>query len=1024
MIGQVLKGIYRIYDQVGAGGFATVYLGRNLTNNTVVAIKVLKQEYTAEPRFVERFRREAEMAHRLQHPNVVRMLDYGVEGGTHFLVMEYVEGKTLSDIIAARGALPIQEAVGIADQIAQALDAAWRAGIVHRDIKPHNIMVTPDGQVKVMDFGIARMSAMVSLTQSGMFMGTPRYLSPEMARGEKTDIRSDLYALGLVLYEMLTGDAPFTADSPWALLRQQIETPPPPLKSRRPDIPDWLEAVIATALAKDPARRFQTPAEMLAALRRPEGKPPVSGRVVQTPVPPAPPRRHSLWPVMAGVLVALLIVGTVLLLALNPGWIPHLWPTAEQQEVAARGGITSTPTATPTLLSTQTPTLTNPPLAVVVTATPSPTPLIVVVTATPSPTPLVVVVTPTPSPAPPATATPTPAATTTPQPTAAATRRPTPGSSPQPATPGLITDFEQPGTWKRGDEPNGTLTQSGERVHEGTYAGKLSYNFGTTGNDYVVFLQTHPIAGQPTRLTAWVYGDGSGHFLNAWIKDRGGQVWQVPLGRVTHTGWQQMIGFLDTNQAWPWSHISGPDNGAIDYPVSFLALVLDDFPDSFTGNGTLYIDDLRADSEAASVPGGGSGPAGGPTPTARAAASPPPAGSLTGNIAFAVYNAGIGSYTLYTVRPDGSGLHALADYVHQPDYSPDGTRIVVDGVGGGKNDLWSFKYDGSNWQQWTRHPDDHFPTWSVNGQTIVFSSPRQGDGVYRLYMGDSLVGTDKTKFIIGDYPVLLPNWEIVFNGCDYGWGTGARCGLWRVSRGYAPVRLTDNPQDIPTDGTAEDLLFLRPDGNNWDIYRAVLKTGSIVRLTDNPGRDGPAAFSPDGKTIAFLSDRSGSWALYTMNRQGEEVQKRLDLPLGGQYDAAPEPWTSQRISWGPPPAGPAPRPTEVGGNLLPAPTIRFPIPDDVVSASRATTVRWTWSQQLAANQGFEVRFWHTTDPSPMGVAPPTTATELTIHFGLTEAYRQHGENTWYYLDVVVVQIDPYRVLSRSAPIRVKADPNK
>ena len=171
MIGQVLKGIYRIYDQVGAGGFATVYLGRNLTNNTVVAIKVLKQEYTAEPRFVERFRREAEMAHRLQHPNIVRMLDYGVEGGTHFLVMEYVEGKTLSDIIAARGALPIQEAVGIADQIAQALDAAWRAGIVHRDIKPHNIMVTPDGQVKVMDFGIARMSAMVSLTQSGMFMG-------------------------------------------------------------------------------------------------------------------------------------------------------------------------------------------------------------------------------------------------------------------------------------------------------------------------------------------------------------------------------------------------------------------------------------------------------------------------------------------------------------------------------------------------------------------------------------------------------------------------------------------------------------------------------------------------------------------------------------------------------------------------------------------------------------------------------------------------------------------------------------
>jgi hypothetical protein len=158
--------------------------------------------------------------------------------------------------------------------------------------------------------------------------------------------------------------------------------------------------------------------------------------------------------------------------------------------------------------------------------------------------------------------------------------------------PGVITDFEVFGTWRRGDEPNGTFSQSSEQSHGGAFSGKLAYDFRTPDNDYVVFEQNHSIAGQPQQITAWVYGDGSGHFLNVWIKDSGNQVWQVPLGRVSHTGWAQMIGTLDVNQAWPWSHISGPDNGQVDYPVSFQALVLDDRPDPFVGAGTVYIDDL------------------------------------------------------------------------------------------------------------------------------------------------------------------------------------------------------------------------------------------------------------------------------------------------------------------------------------------------------------------------------------------------------------------------------------------------
>ena len=267
MIGRVIKGKYKIYDEVGAGGFATVYLGRNLDTNEIVAIKVLSEQFTREPRYVERFRREAGLAERLRHPNIVRILDYGVEGSMNYLVMEFVEGLTLDKMIGRRGGLPIDEVLSYLDQVCAGLQAAYEVGVVHRDIKPANLMITPSGTVKIMDFGIARMDAMSGLTQSGVFMGTPRYISPEMAKGAGADIRSDLYALGLLTYEMLTGEAPFDADNPWAVLRQQIETDPKPLHEVRPDVPPWLEAIIMRAIAKDPARRFQTPAGMRAALK-------------------------------------------------------------------------------------------------------------------------------------------------------------------------------------------------------------------------------------------------------------------------------------------------------------------------------------------------------------------------------------------------------------------------------------------------------------------------------------------------------------------------------------------------------------------------------------------------------------------------------------------------------------------------------------------------------------------------------------------------------------------------------------
>ncbi len=267
MIGRIIKGKYRVYDEVGAGGFATVYLGRNTQTNEIVAIKVLGEQHTREPRYVERFRREAGMAERLRHPNIVRVLDHGVEDGMHFLVMEFVEGLTLDQIIARKGRLSVEEVLSYVDQTCAGLQAAYEAGVVHRDIKPANLMITPGGTVKIMDFGIARLETMSGLTQSGVFLGTPRYISPEMAKGVGADIRSDLYALGLLIYEMLTGQPPFDAENPWAVLRQQIEDQPAPLREIRPDVPSWLDEIISRAVAKDPAKRFQTPAGMQAALK-------------------------------------------------------------------------------------------------------------------------------------------------------------------------------------------------------------------------------------------------------------------------------------------------------------------------------------------------------------------------------------------------------------------------------------------------------------------------------------------------------------------------------------------------------------------------------------------------------------------------------------------------------------------------------------------------------------------------------------------------------------------------------------
>jgi serine/threonine-protein kinase len=267
LIGTLFDGRYQVVRKLGAGGMANVYLAEDQELGRRVAIKILNDRHANDDQFVERFRREAKNAAALSHPNIVSIYDRGEAEGSYYIAMEYLDGRSLKELIISRGPAPLNVAIEYARQILSALRFAHRHGIVHRDIKPHNVLVDAEGRVKVTDFGIAR-AGTSQMTEAGSIVGTAQYLSPEQARGTGVDQRSDLYSLGIVLYELVTGTLPFNGDTPVEIAMKHLSQHPELPSALRPELPHELDLVVTRALAKDPDERYQSAEEMDADLER------------------------------------------------------------------------------------------------------------------------------------------------------------------------------------------------------------------------------------------------------------------------------------------------------------------------------------------------------------------------------------------------------------------------------------------------------------------------------------------------------------------------------------------------------------------------------------------------------------------------------------------------------------------------------------------------------------------------------------------------------------------------------------
>jgi serine/threonine protein kinase len=703
LIGQSL-GQCRIVERIGAGGMATVFKAYQPGPDRYVAIKVLPPFHADQPGFGERFAREARAIANLHHPNILPVHDSGQERGYSFIVMRYVEGaRTLGEVMKEQPDLAtVADVIG---QVAAALDHAHGQGIIHRDVKPSNVLMDGDWAL-LTDFGLAKMTeATAKLTGSGVGVGTPAYMSPEQGQGKGVDHRTDVYSLGIILFEALTGQIPHDAETPFAIILKRMSEPLPLPRSLNPQIPEAVERVILKALAREPGNRFDSAGAMAAALKQavsgvvveevkapppvveepptvpapePEMPTPVHPEVERAPIPPPlavpiPARPGIPWKLLAGVGAVVVVVVVVLIIALAGGGKPTPTPTSMPEGAALVP--TATPTASPTDTQEPTPTNTPPPMD-----TPRPTDTPVLPTDTPPP----------------------PAATNTPM-------LPTDTSRPT-DTPVLPTDTPPPTVAPVA--PTDTPIPPTPALLSLSTSGRIAFESFRDGN-WEIYVMNADGSNQ-TRLTNNPAADDR---FPSWSPDG------------------SRIAFASKHEIYVMNADGSNQTRLTNNPAYYSNLSWS--PDGSRIAFQFWHDDNKYEIYVMNADGSGQ-----TNLTNNPASDWHPSWSPDASrIAF--YSSREGNGGIYVMNADGSEQTRLTTGGSNPSWSPDGTRILFESYRDGNEEIYVMNADGSEQTRLTDNPANDFgPSWSPNGTRILFDSHRDGNEEIYVMNAD---GSEQTR---------------------------------------------------------------------------------------------------------------------------------------------------------------------------------------------------------------------------------------------------------------------------------------
>lgn len=808
LVGQTI-GRYRVVARLGRGGMAEVYKAYHPGLNRYIALKVLLSHLADDEDFIKRFEREARNVFNLRHQNIVRVFDFDSQQDVYYMAMEFVDGPSLKDELQERSEkgrpFTLEETARIMIALCEAVDFAHQQGMIHRDLKPSNFMLTRDGQILVLDFGIAKITDATKYTMTGMVTGTPAYMSPEQGQGERGDERSDIYSLGIVLYEMVTGRVPYDADTPFAVILKHINSALPIPKALNPDIPEVLEQVILKALSKEPGDRFQSGAEFAAAIREAVNLA-RDDNLARNPVTPL----------------------------VSPPDVTELSP--------------SDPTFK---ASTDTPALTM---------------------------------------------------------------------ESGGAVPTVVSDKKS---------PNRRFAVIGGLIAGFVIIAAVVGIFISNANrSQAAAAATSTLAAQ-LQLTAEYQAlqTGTAQALAQISAD-------TPTPILTST---------PTPLPTDTPNTEATVNALLDARATQAAAATSEVAATLTASAPTATDTpLPTDTP---VPTNTPPPTNTPAPTdtpiprlpTRAPPPPPPsppepkpaAPAISGRLAVPVDN-GQGGFTIniYAI-PDGRQVGKLEN-ARQPDFRADGLKMLVNGEGGGRDNIW--EVNTSNWQfekAVSSSPSDFHPYYSPDGARLVVGNANLAVGAdgnthpflfVQCAVRNPQEEPDVTCREVARFGVLVPNGQIgeihgsnpvwtgndliVYKGCNT-WEGGNSCGLFRVgswankrsSNGMTPSKLAgiDGTDTIPTDTYGTNILYHDRKDNNWEVYIATTDGGPRNLSNDPTANDALGAFSPDGQWVAFVSDRGGGWAIWSVPTAGGVPTKLFDIPWGAPL----RDWLNERISWGP-----------------------------------------------------------------------------------------------------------------------------